>query len=274
MRVRRYAPLGRCMYCLATGVALTEEHLIPKALGGKLTWRDSVCEPCRVRTGRLEQATLDRDFAIPKTLLALKRRRARKSGPRRLPPVALMAGSDGGGDDSATAPHGDRVATALSAARYPRSFALPVFAPAFLLEDPLASQAPIPARSARASAPIGFATGRLDIGKPAEETIALVRPLADPQAFAFSLAKWAYALAVAERGLACCDLRAIRQLLAGERDDVFSFVGNPDPLEPPETAQLHSFVLRERAGWLTVSLGLFGSAGVPPYEIVIGSLAA
>jgi len=59
------------MYCLAAGSPRSEEHLIPRALGGVRTLRDAVCEPCRVLTGRLEQATLDREFAVPKTLLAL-----------------------------------------------------------------------------------------------------------------------------------------------------------------------------------------------------------
>ncbi|HEY9024102.1 MAG TPA: HNH endonuclease, partial [Burkholderiaceae bacterium] len=72
MRRRRHAPLGRCLFCLAKGVPLTEEHLVPRALGGRLTLRDAVCEPCRRITGRHEQLTLDREFAVPKTLLALK----------------------------------------------------------------------------------------------------------------------------------------------------------------------------------------------------------
>ena len=96
MRLVRHAPLGRCLYCLVaggSGVPLTEEHLIPRALGGRLTLRDAVCEPCRRITGRLEQATLDREFLVPKTLLALKRRRARGKGPSRLPPITL-AGDD------------------------------------------------------------------------------------------------------------------------------------------------------------------------------------
>jgi hypothetical protein len=263
MAPRRYIPLGRCMYCLAAGVKLSEEHLIPKSLGGCVTLRDAVCEPCRIATGRLEQATLDRDFLVPKTLLALRRRRARGKGPGRLPRVSVFAVAgldsdvdvDGGVDDLPPE-------LELSASEFPRTFALPTFDPAGLLRvaDP-------PTPSPR----VHYVTCRLQVGTPTRDAIATTRPLADPHAYGYSLAKWAYGYAVAERGLACCDLRAIRQLLAGERDDVFNFVGTPHPLEPGARNSLHSLSLRENGEWLTVILNVLGSAGMPPYEVVIGS---
>ena len=254
MQPRRYAPLGRCMYCLATGVRLTEEHLIPKAIGGRLTLRDAACEPCRARTGRLEQATLDRDFAIPKTLLAMKRKRARKPGPRRLPTIALSTG-----------PGSNAREADLSASRYPRSFTLPAFAPAGLLSQ--VDRATAPPR-------VDDVSCRLQLGTIRDEAEAAARPLADPLAYGFSIAKWAYSLAVAERGLACCDTRAIRALLAGGRIDVFNFVGNVDPAERVSRDWLHGVALQDRDGWLVVRLALFGSAGMRPYEVAIGALDA
>ena len=256
MALRRYAPLGRCMYCLATGVRLTEEHLIPKSLGGRLTLRDAVCEPCRVRTGSLEQLTLDRDFAIPKTLLAMKRRRARKKGPRRLPAFDAPA-------DAAASSLAAEAAASPSAACYPRTFTLPAFARAGLL-----------AAEDRATTPprIDFVVCRLQIGTVRNEIAAPRRMLADPFAFGYSIAKWAYGLAVAERGLACCDTRAIRQLLSGERCDVFNFVGSCEASEPGQRGSLHSVTLRERDGWLAVLVHVLGSAGMRPYEVAIGRL--
>lgn len=244
----RHAPLGRCMYCLASGVKLTEEHLIPKALGGRRTLRDAVCEPCRARTGRLEQATLDRDFVVPKTLLALKRRRARKSGPRRLP-----SPPSAGVDDAP-----------LDAGRYPRTFTLPMFPPPGLLAGEDRTAAPVR---------IDDVTCRLDLGTPRDEAAPARRALADPRAYGYAIAKWAYGLAVAERGLACCDTRAIRALLAGERRDVFNFVGGREPAGVADRTRLHGVALREHDGWLVATLDVLGSAGMPPYEVVIGTLA-
>jgi hypothetical protein len=255
MPLRRYAPLGRCMYCLVAGVKLSEEHLIPKSLGGRLTLRDAVCEPCRIRTGRLEQATLDRDFVVAKTLLALKRRRARAKGPGRLATIALVLDEA----EAAMPPH----ARELTASDYPRGFSLPAFEPAGLLcETDRTGAAPR----------VHHVSCRLQLGTAARQATAATPLLVDPHAYGYSLAKWAYGYAMAERGLDCCDTRAIRQLLAAERHDVFNFVGSPSPREGGDRDVLHRLSLRQAGDWLTVVLGLLASSGMPPYEVVIGKM--
>ena len=246
MRPLHSAPLSCCMYCLATGVPRTEEHLIPRALGGRLTLRDAVCEPCRRLTGRFEQATLDREFVVPKTLLALKRRRARGKGPGRLPTLRLV---------------GDDAPAMLTADTFPRGFALPAFEPAGLLAD--IDRAALPSRID----PVDCA---LNLGTPTRLAIAATMPLADPRAYATAIAKWAYSLAVAERGLGCCDTQAMRDLVLGRRDDVFAFVGTPAPRVAPPRDWLHDAAVNERGPWLTVTLALFASAGMTPYEVVVG----
>jgi hypothetical protein len=247
MRPARHAPLACCMVCLATGVPRTEEHLIPRALGGGHTLRDAVCEPCRRITGRLEQATLDREFLVPKTLLALKRRRARADGPKRLPPVTLADGSR---------------AAPFTAATFPRRFALPAFERAGLLAG----------RPATTPPRIDLVDCDLDLGTPSGDAVAMPPALPDPFAYAHSIAKWAFALAVAERGLDACDLQPMRDLMLGRRDDVFAFVGTPSPR--PETSRewLHDVALTDHDGWLVATLALFASAGMAPYEVVIGRL--
>ena len=239
------------MYCLASGVPLSEEHLIPRSLGGRHTLSDAVCEPCRVFTGRLEQVTLEREFAVPRTLLALKRRRARGKGPARLPPVALAG-------EARAAP------TTLETAAYPRRFALPLFDEAGLL-----------AGVDRAGSPpcVVFAPCHLGLGTPTRDNIAAQPALPDPRAYALSIAKWAYAMAVAADGLEACDMRATRDLLAGRRHDVFNFVGTAHPRRPAAREWLHDATLHDNGPWRTVVLHLLGSAGLPPYEVVVGRCA-
>jgi hypothetical protein len=249
MRALRTTPLPCCMYCLATGVPRTEEHLIPQALGGRLTLRDAVCEPCRRLTGRLEQATLEREFLVPRTLLALKRRRARAKGPPRLPPV-LLAG------DTAPSTH--------TADTFPRGFSLPAFEPAGLLAG---------GDRATAVGRIEAVDCCLNLGKATQASIAATAPLAVPHAYAHSIAKWAYALAVAERGLDCCDTRAMRDLMLGRRDDVFAFFGTPARRASAPHQWLHDFAVHDHGPWLVVTLALFASAGMTPYQVVIGALA-
>ena len=233
------------MYCLAAGVPRTEEHLIPQALGGRLTLRDAVCEPCRRLTGRLEQQTLDREFVVPKTLLALKRRRARGKGPSRLPAVRL-AGAD---------------AEPLTPDTFPRGFALPAFDPAGLLAG--ADRTAVPPR-------IDFVDCTLNLGTPTLRSVAATQRLADPHAYATAIAKWAFSLAVADRGLDCCDTQALRELVLGRRDDPFAFVGTPAPRVAASREWLHDVSVHEDGPWLTVRLALFASAGMTPYEVVIG----
>jgi hypothetical protein len=246
MRRLRLAPLGRCMYCLAAGgpgVALTEEHLVPRALGGQLTLRDAVCEPCRRTTGRAEQLTLDREFAVAKTLLALKRRRARAKGPSRLPLVVL----DGN----------DPEPQALPVDAFPRRFWLPAF-------EPAGGDRAAPSR-------VDFVACTLNLGTPARLTVAAAPLLPDPLAYARTIAKWAYALAVAELGLDCCDTRAMRDLMLGRRDDAFTFVGTPSARAPSSGAWLHDISFEERGGRLVALLALFASAGMAPYEVIVGA---
>jgi len=237
------------MYCLASGTPRTEEHLIPRALGGRATLRDAVCEPCRRLTGRLEQATLEREFLVPKTLLALKRRRARGKGPSRMPAVTL-AGEDAPSEHSTDT--------------FPRRFSLAVFEPAGLLGAKVRAATP---------ATIDFVDCQLNLGTPTRQTVAAARPLADPHAYGWTIAKWAYALAVAERGLDCCDTQPIRDLMLGRRADPFAFVGTPASPAPASREWLHGHAVREDGPWLTITLALFASAGMRPYEIVIGRLA-
>jgi hypothetical protein len=111
---------------------------------------------------------------------------------------------------------------------------------------------------------------RLNLGTPARQTVAALPSLPDPRAYAYSVAKWAYALAVAERGLDGCDSQAMRDLMLGRRNDMFAFVGTPSPRAAPTREWLHDASMRENGPWLTVTLALFASAGMTPYEVVIG----
>jgi len=110
----------------------------------------------------------------------------------------------------------------------------------------------------------------LALGTIARRTVAAPPSLPDPAAYAHAIAKWAYALAVAERGLDCCDTQPMRDLVRGRRDDVFAFVGSAPERVPAARDWLHDVAFHERNGWLVATLALFASAGMAPYEVVIG----
>ena len=64
----------------------------------------------------------------------------------------------------------------------------------------------------------------------------------------------------------------MRELMLGRRDDVFAFVGTPSPRTGASREWLHDFTPREDGPWLTIRLALFASAGMAPYEVVVGRL--
>jgi hypothetical protein len=57
----RSLPVGRCIYCGATGT-LYEEHIIAYAFGGNLTLKAASCADCGAKTGAMEQHLCDTIF--------------------------------------------------------------------------------------------------------------------------------------------------------------------------------------------------------------------
>ena len=57
-----YPPVGRCIYCEATDVPLSKEHIIPFGLDGKLVLLKSSCAKCADVTKRFEHTCLRRMF--------------------------------------------------------------------------------------------------------------------------------------------------------------------------------------------------------------------
>ncbi len=53
-----YSAIGRCIYCGAENVTLTDEHIIPFGLGGNWILPKSSCKACATITGQFEQFCL------------------------------------------------------------------------------------------------------------------------------------------------------------------------------------------------------------------------
>lgn len=51
-----YPSFGECIYCgaLAHATELTDEHIIPFSLGGKVVIREGSCKPCAAETTKIE----------------------------------------------------------------------------------------------------------------------------------------------------------------------------------------------------------------------------
>ncbi len=82
-RNQRFPTLGRCIYCGTPGddASLTEEHIIPKGIGGRLIFDRASCRACQDKTGAFEGHALDlyrpvrRQLGFPESKSGRKHRR-------------------------------------------------------------------------------------------------------------------------------------------------------------------------------------------------------
>jgi len=236
---------------------LTEEHIVPMAIGGSLVIRNGSCRNCaEFSNSSYENQALNEDLKIPKFLLGLKGR-----GKGNLPKNIRHLPSVHAGH-AMTKDLGERLD--FSPELYPKVFSLIVFQPPGFLAGI--------ERGGMLSNP-GWQIFNLG-GKQATGVTVRVKHTNGP--FAKTLAKIGYCYAVAELGLDGFDGRAIRDLLRGKRDDVYNFVGSIQKPEFLTKAPLHGLYIRRRGDWLTVLIHLFASCDNDhakpsiPYEVVVG----
>jgi hypothetical protein len=258
-----YPSLGRCIYCLEqfSPGELKEEHIVPFALNGTWIMKGANCEPCRALTSEgYEAQALQTTYLLPRLMLEFQRRK-KKTKKTNLPAVypeytAHLSNVD----------HLQRIEMEL--AQYPPIIHFIDFmdnAPGKLLGIDRKDQSEGVGR-------IWFRNISELIKYPSIQTQGKksIRSFSKPAAMAFTIAKIAYCFAVAERGLGSFRGNEIRQLLCGDRDDFFNFVGGSLNREELPSNHLHWMAIRDRGAFLTVIVHLFSSLGAPTYEVVVG----
>jgi hypothetical protein len=248
---------GRCIFCLKSPpeVTLTDEHIIPFYLTGtkERIIKDGSCSVCNSNANeRYEQTTSNTEMLMPRLFLELRRRKRKKTKP--LPLVAI-----------GKATNESDFNTLLAIGEYPATLTFLLFEPPGRLSGINRTETGIPAGQIIRS----FAVPLFDTNQ--ERPATTTQEWFNHFPFAMSLAKIGYCHAVANLGLDGFDGYDIRALLRGERDDVFNFVGGcREGLSRPNTYFLHQLSTRNEGGAYVVSVGLFTSAGVWPYDVVVG----
>lgn len=113
-----YPPLGECMYCGAKD-KLSDEHIIPYAMYGKLVFPQSSCDDCAVITSKIERKVL-RGFTFDARVVGNFPSRRKMDRPTKLKAKLLTA------DDSV-------VEKEIGVSEMPAFLTLPTFAPATAL---------------------------------------------------------------------------------------------------------------------------------------------
>lgn len=251
------ATIGECIYCGATD-GLTDEHIVPLALGGDLILADSSCKACAKITGRFEQQVL-RGFMLD----------GRTAGnfPTRRPherPLRLA------------------IARELLNKRFEQLEVMAANHPGFLhlplLEAPAVLNGGSVERGTRVK---GFETIRFGsnplLTMPLLNTNAIqVHHRIHASAFARMIAKIGYCFAVSQHGLIPRENVLVLPDILGESDRPSHWLGSVDfsalaELDTPRHV-LATAVKRDLSGaidYLIARVKLFSSAGATGYEVVI-----
>ncbi|MFS2007967.1 hypothetical protein ACEN9F_30605 [Duganella sp. CT11-25] len=250
MRKHKYPSLGFCIFCLKPPSddplsALTIEHIVTKTLGGTLLFLGGTCTRCaRFGNQRFEQLAINTDFLVIRNLIRL----TNKAPSRSFPPIY----------------YGNQVVPA-TLATFPKVISM--FVP------------PVAGKLRGIDVGDGVSNFRfifINITRYYPQSVRISErqeytTSGEPTSFGLALAKAAYCFAVGEFGIDGFDGTEIRQLLNGERIDVYNFVGEPVAKERMDGQDLHQLLPRYRdGGVLTILVHLFASYGVPPYEVVMG----
>lgn len=117
----RYPAVGRCIYCGFSDGQLSDEHIIPFALGGKYVLPKASCHQCAKITSKFERACLRGTLLPLRMLFGLQTRRPALR-PTKLPVEFEM-------------PNGERRRILIPIAEYPPVISLIAPEPAKILRD-------------------------------------------------------------------------------------------------------------------------------------------
>jgi hypothetical protein len=268
---RRLPSPGQCIYCGTTGVALTEEHVIPYAIGKNATVLEGACcEECQRIIQPYEQEVLKKQLGVFRAMVEAPTRN-KKDRPKAitLPLVEI--------DDEGRILR-ELSTRAIAIAEGPLILNLWQSPPPLILGekfDPAqASGKPWRYIESRRADPIllkaakEFGVGRVGIRLPPVNRLHYLR----------WLAKTAHAYAVAELGVGSFD-PVLTDLILKRRDDVEQFVGDMRGVASMEGRTGHSFKITlgetpkelvEAGGLLVVFMQFWGDLSSPPHLIVVG----
>ncbi len=240
--------VGRCIYCWpkkTVTTSLSDEHIVPRGLGGDQFLKDASCEDCRNITQSFEREVINGTFWILRVLHDIRNKG--KKHPK--PPVKII-GSDG-----------ENRVIHLPQEEIPVAVALPLFGPAKLLKNyygdksnPEGVWTMINPECAENAPKLGIYGMPMNLAR---------------KSFSRMLCKIAHCNAVQELGLdgftpLLCDL------IKGEEDDYTKYVGVESPPYPKRYKSVHLIALYDRLDPMVTMVQLFASVGAPGYHVVTG----
>lgn len=253
----RFNEVGFCIYCGASK-DLTDEHVIPFALDGKLVLPKSSCIDCSAITSRFEHDVLRGFMLQARTVGRLPTRR-----PRQRPSEFGLQLDIAGKQETRL----------IESADFPALLQLPVFLPPGVLER----RSPSGQFSVVGVHTIRFGKHPLMVLKQFMASRIHLTATIQIGAFTRFLAKIAYSYSVGVRGTVDISKASVLPYIRGEVDDGAPWIGSSSFTSNPNIqGALHTlaFVKHELnpefQGLLdSVRIRLFASSGGPGYEVVV-----
>jgi hypothetical protein len=256
----KYPPVGHCIYCSDNNPPLSDEHIVPYGLKGKLILPEASCRKCAHITGAIvERYCLQKMFGVIRYKSGFKSRH-----PKKRPNKFTFIANTGIADEKREEEY----------VYHPSVFTMPVFDyPTILCDLPPGDR---------------FNANFYTMGKINDENITKIRAR-HPDAkkltfagelnmlfFARMLSKIAYSFAVAEYGYEHIKLPPLRSIiLNGQSEFKFHhYIGGTFQI-PPRANHTFDIRLERRPALLTgreflvAIIRIFGNLGAPQYYVAV-----
>lgn len=256
---RREADIGVCIYC-GSNKQLSDEHVVPFALGGKLILHKASCESCRRITGAIEQRLLRKHWRAVRQRLNLPTRSV--DFPATMPV-----------DIEHTNGTVTKAQTPTSESKVLGQF---IFDAPGILRGISVDQAPTgrvffaffgpqPTKVLIEDVPYDLVAGD-KLSYPVNM---------DASDVARILAKIAHGYAISRKGVNACKEFFLPPFITSDVAGILTYVGTAVERPAPSGPQAFGVEAREQDGLLIVSIQLFRVAGMdtpPIYDVVVGRL--
>lgn len=252
----RLKSVGSCIYCGSTK-QLTDEHIVPFALGGRLILPDSSCFECAKITSLFEQKVL-RGFMLNARTTGKFPTRRQKERPKTLP-LAIEK-------------EGELLETELSPDEHPGLLHLPMLEPPgyFVGRDPKEGLTIIGLET------IQFGQSPYMVAKKLNATAITSTTNLDVWSFARLLAKIGYCFAISELGLLPREKIPILPFILGKDSNASMWLGSANfqlSVEAQNPTHAMSLVLVDTPNKLTkvliARIKFFAPCGATGYEVYI-----
>jgi hypothetical protein len=245
---KQYQPVNRCIYCGATEVKLTNEHILMYALGGREVLPKASCRPCAVVTGQIEQFVARDMWGGFRVMSGMQSRNNKKKAVTNYPLIVQAL---------------DEI---------PRRILIPVKEmPGALVFPKLPLPVFLTGQAFDTYDAIGTIFNADELHKYAGQRMHL--PPINLQLFARFLAKIAHAFATAELGIGNFT-PLLSEVILGRHPQPSHFIGSLNADLPAEENTYRMTLIDfpyESHTYKAVTLRLFGMFGMPEYIVITGT---